>query len=245
MPFLTQEQKEVVQNAKSIVAITGAGISNESGIPTFRGEAGFWKNFRAEDLATPQAFQKDPKLVWEWYDWRRLLCSKANPNDGHLTLASWDNHHPRFSLITQNVDGLHIRAGSKHILEIHGNIFQFRCTKCSFHGHIDNSRQGDGLKFCPNCSALVRPNIVWFGESYDPKLFENAFLLAQNASVVLLVGTSANVSVPRELAMTAIQSGAFGIEINPESTSLSEFMDVHIQGKAGDVLPKLYSEIIT
>jgi len=239
-PFSANDLSRMKQ-AKKITAITGAGISSESGIPTFRGEGGLWKNYRAEDLATPQAFAKDPDLVWEWYDWRRKICAEAQPNQGHITLAKWETIVPGFTLITQNVDGLHPRAGSKNLLQIHGNIFKARCLNCGNLSEIDPEKPREVS--CSLCFSKLRPHILWFGESYDQDLIASCFETVSSSDLILIVGTSANVSVPANMAKEGIRNGAFSIEINPERTSLSELVDYSLQGKSGEILPKLLDEI--
>ncbi|TGL56008.1 NAD-dependent deacylase [Leptospira kemamanensis] len=244
MDLLPKETLETIRNAERIVFLTGAGISSESGIPTFRGEGGLWKNFRAEDLATPSAFQKNPELVWEWYDWRRGICKNAKPNLGHITIAKWQNKSNGVFLITQNVDGLHPRSGSKSIIELHGNIFRVRCINCSAKYHLEeDGLETEGLKFCKQCESLLRPDIVWFGEEYDQSLLTKSWEVCKQSQVVFVIGTSANVSVPAQLALTAIRNGAIGIEINPESTSLTPSMKHHFGGKSGEVLPKIWNEV--
>ncbi|MCZ8343594.1 MAG: NAD-dependent deacylase [Leptospira sp.] len=231
---------ERIQSAKSIVTITGAGISQESGIPTFRGEGGYWKTYRAEDLATPEAFRKNPSLVWEWYDYRREICKKAIPNEGHKTLVKLEAIVPNFFLITQNVDNLHNRASSKNYAEIHGNIFFSRCTKCQRIAPIEESHNNqDHLKYCTSCNGLLRPHIVWFGESYDSNLLDLCFHHLEKAEIVLVVGTSGAVSMPQAMASHAQNHGAFLVEINPEHSSMTGMMDIFLQGKAGEILPKL------
>ncbi|MCG6151661.1 SIR2 family NAD-dependent protein deacylase [Leptospira bandrabouensis] len=244
MSTLSPDVIQRIRSAKNILFLTGAGISSESGIPTFRGEGGYWKTFKAEELATPEAFENHPDVVWEWYDWRRGICLDAKPNEGHLTIAKWQSLSPSINLITQNVDGLHSRAGSKNLLEIHGNIFRARCTSCreKFSLGEDGINQ-PGLKFCPVCESLLRPDIVWFGEGYDNKLLTKAWELSKVAHIVFVIGTSANVSVPANLALTAIRNGALGIEINPETTTLTPSMQVHFGGKSGEVLPEIFKEV--
>ncbi len=230
-----------MRNAKRITAITGAGISSESGIPTFRGEGGLWRNYRAEDLATPEAFAKNPDLVWEWYDWRREICANASPNPGHLTLAKWETLVPDFTLITQNVDGLHPRAGSKNLYQIHGNIFTARCLGCGNLTDIDPKKQREDS--CSICRSKLRPHILWFGETYESGLLESCFKRTSSSDLILIIGTSANVSVPASMAKEGIRNGALSIEINPERTSLSNLVDYSLQGKSGEILPKLLDEI--
>src|SRR5690242_9395779 len=164
---------ELLRNARSIAVLTGAGISAESGVPTFRGTAGLWKQFRPEDLATPQAFARNPKLVWEWYDWRPGLIANAQPNAGHFALAQLATRVPRFTLITQNVDGLHQRAGSSFVRELHGSIWQVRCTKCGAE-RTDRSVPVDIPPRCFACGAPARPGVVWFGEMLPGEVWHDA-----------------------------------------------------------------------
>ena len=164
---------EILRDSGHIAVLTGAGISAESGVPTFRGEHGLWKQFRAEELATPEAFARDPKLVWEWYDWRRGIIAKVEPNRGHWTLAKWEEIFPEFTLITQNVDGLHAKAGSKNILELHGNIWKVRCTKEEAVTENYAVPLNEIPPTCPVCGAMLRPHIVWFG-SRSMRIFLDA-----------------------------------------------------------------------
>lgn len=244
MNLLPLDVIQRIRNARNIMFLTGAGISSESGIPTFRGEGGYWKTYKAEELATPEAFAKHPEVVWEWYDWRRGICNDAKPNEGHLTIAKWQTAFPSVNLITQNVDGLHPKAGSKNLLEIHGNIFRARCTQCHAKFHLEeDDLDKPGLKFCMACESLLRPDIVWFGEGYDNRLLTKAWEQSKVAHVVFVIGTSANVSVPANLALTAIRNGALGIEINPETTSLTPSIQLHFGGKSGEILPEIFNEV--
>jgi len=182
--------RDWIAAARSIAVLTGAGISAESGIPTFRDAGGLWKNFRAEDLATPQAFARDPKLVWEWYDWRRSLIAKAEPNAGHRALAELEKRAPNFSLITQNVDGLHDRAGSTRLLKLHGDIRILRCTRCGHERQDPRPSLSDLPPRC-DCGGIQRPGVVWFGENLPPEIWTQAEEAASAAEVFLVVGTSA------------------------------------------------------
>ncbi|WP_061248658.1 SIR2 family NAD-dependent protein deacylase [Leptospira alstonii] len=241
--------KEFVSKHKhhfqKITAITGAGISAESGIPTFRGADGLWKNFRAEDLATPQAFQKNPKLVWEWYLWRRGIIETKDPNSGHEALAELEKRHTDFFLITQNVDGLHLRAGSKKLIEIHGNIFINRCSSCDNEILIPISTPNEPLPKCNVCGSLFRPGVVWFGESYDESKLKQSILRMRNTDLLLIIGTSGAVSMPVYLAEIAKESGSIIIEINPEESSFTPSVDLFLKGKSGEILPDLIHEIIS
>ncbi|EMI65075.1 SIR2 family NAD-dependent protein deacylase [Leptospira noguchii] len=230
---------------QKISAISGAGISAESGIPTFRGNEGLWKNFRAEDLATPEAFSKNPKLVWEWYLWRRNIIESKRPNPGHEALVILEKSNPDFFLITQNVDGLHSQAGSKKLTEIHGNIFINRCISCGQESKEKISENTTPLPpQCKNCNSFLRPGVVWFGESYDDRKLNASILRMEGTDLLLILGTSGSVSMPVYLAQIAKDSGAFLVEINPERSSFSSSVDLFLQGKTGEVLPLLVREIL-
>ncbi|EMJ85619.1 transcriptional regulator, Sir2 family [Leptospira kirschneri str. JB] len=230
---------------QKISAISGAGISAESGIPTFRGKEGLWKNFRAEDLATPQAFSKNPKLVWEWYLWRRNIIKTKRPNPGHFALAELERIHPDFFLITQNVDGLHSQAGSKKLTEIHGNIFINRCISCGQESKEEISENTTSLPpQCQNCNSFLRPGVVWFGESYDDSKLNLSIQRMKHTDLLLVLGTSGSVSMPVYLSQIAKDSGALLVEINPERSSFSPSVDLFLQGKTGEVLPELIREIL-
>jgi NAD-dependent deacetylase len=224
-----EEIRQLLWDAKSIAALTGAGISAESGIPTFRGDGGLWREFRAEDLATAEAFERDPQLVWDWYRWRRELIAKAEPNAGHHALVKLENQSARFTLITQNVDGLHERAGSRNMVRLHGSIWEERCSLCA--------KPATGL--CLMCRALTRPGVVWFGEALDPGVWDNAQKAVESAGVLLVIGTSAVVYPAAFLVPLAKQSGATVVEINPEETPMSSSADYSLRGPAGEILPQL------
>ena len=225
--------------ASRVAVLTGAGISAESGVPTFRGEDGLWKQYRAEDLATPQAFARDPKLVWDWYHWRRGLMADCKPNPAHLALARLEQSlGAGFTLITQNVDGLHELAGSKSLLEIHGSIWRFRCTSCGRSGS-DRSLDHASPPLCEQCGGILRPDVVWFGESLDHELLARAEQAALMAQVMLVVGTSALVQPAASLAGVASHHGAYVIEVNLEPTPNSSWVNVSFLGKAGEILPEL------
>ncbi len=212
--------------AERLLVLTGAGASAESGIPTFRGEGGLWRNHRAEELATPGAFSRDPELVWEWYQWRRSICNGAEPNAAHRVIAALEERVPGFLLATQNVDGLHQRAGSTRIIALHGNIDDARCTACSTIFPLE--AEPPLLPPCPACGSLSRPHILWFGEQYWPGTLEAAWAFAEQADAVLVVGTSGAVGPPAYLALEAIRRGAFSVEVNPNRSSLSDAVDVHL-----------------
>ncbi len=223
--------------AERVAVLTGAGISAESGVPTFRGPDGLWRQFRAEDLATPEAFARDPKLVWEWYDWRRGKIAAVAPNPGHAVLARWESRFPAFTLITQNVDGLHAKAGSKNLLELHGNIWKTRCTAEGTIADLIDVPLSALPPRCPSCGALLRPHIVWFGESLDPVAIGRAFAESAAADVMLVVGTSALVHPAASAPHHAAASGAKVIEVNPEPTPLTGEATLSLRGKSGEILP--------
>lgn len=220
------------------MALTGAGISAESGIPTFRGAGGLWRSFRPEELATPEAFARDPKLVWEWYLWRRGLSAQAQPNAGHYALVRLEQRTPRFTLVTQNVDGLHDRAGSRNILKLHGDIWEVRCTACG-RQERDERLAFDCLPPRCACGGLLRPAVVWFGEMLPAAVWQAAEEAVRAAEVLLVAGTSAVVYPAAGLVPLARSAGAKVIEVNLEQTPLSASADCSLRGKAGEILPDL------
>ncbi len=234
---------EVLQDANRVAILTGAGISAESGIPTFRGEEGLWKKYRPEELATPAAFSQDPKLVWEWYDWRRGIIGQKEPNPGHKVIARWEETFPTFSLITQNIDGLHQKAGSKNIWELHGNIWKLRCTEEGTITENYDTPLKEIPPLCPNCGALLRPHVVWFGESLSPTILQKSIQLSSECDVMFVIGTSAVVQPAASLPFEASEAGAKIVEINPDPTPLSLYADFSIRGKSGEILPLIDEEL--
>ena len=224
--------------AQSVVALTGAGISAESGIPTFRGAGGLWRTFRAEDLATPQAFARDPRFVWEWYNWRREMIARAAPNAAHRALVRLEAAKPNFTLITQNVDGLHELAGSARILKLHGDIWRMRCTEC---GANFPNRRVPLPKIPPHCACggMARPGVVWFGEPLPEGMMKEAEHAVASAQVFLVIGTSAVVYPAAGLIPYAKRSGARVIEINTEPTAATPIVDSALEGPASEILPTL------
>ena len=233
-----EQAREWLAQAASVAVLTGAGVSAESGIPTFRGAGGLWKNYKPADLATPEAFARDPRLVWEWYNWRRELIAKAAPNAAHLALAQLEIRKPRFTLITQNVDGLHDRAGSRRILKLHGDIWRMRCTVCGANWPDRRAPLPSIPPHC-HCGGLARPAVVWFGEPLPDGMMNEAEHAAASAEVFLVIGTSAVVYPAAGLIPHASQSGAKVIEINLDPTPFSAMVDCALQGAAGELLPKL------
>lgn len=225
-------------SSRRIAVLTGAGISADSGVPTFRGADGLWRNFRAEDLATPEAFARDPRLVWEWYDWRRALIAKALPNAAHHALVRLEQRAPDYWLITQNVDGLHRQAGSTKLSEIHGNIWMTCCTNCRL-VREDRTVPLTILPHCGACGGLLRPHIVWFGESLAADDIQRSQDAATTCDCFLIVGTSGLVYPAASFAAMAKQAGAYVIEVNLDPTPQSTLVDVSLQGRAKDLLPLL------
>lgn len=230
---------ERLAGARRVVALTGAGVSAESGVPTFRdAQTGLWSRYRAEDLATPQAFERDPALVWNWYAWRRSLVDAVAPNPAHRALAALEPRLPEFELITQNVDGLHRRAGSRRLLELHGDLF---LTLCSAEGtpveDWEETEQAPPL--CPRCGAPLRPGVVWFGEMLPQRVLSQAFELSAGCEIFFSIGTSSLVQPAASLPLCAQEAGAVVVEVNPDPTPLSQIADFALRGNAGEVLPAL------
>ncbi|CAN5122657.1 NAD-dependent deacylase [soil metagenome] len=229
-----------LRDAWSVAVLTGSGISAESGVPTFReAQTGLWERYEPTELATPEAYQRDPKLVWEWYSWRRELVEKASPNPGHEALAELERHLPgEFVLITQNVDGLHRRAGSRRVLELHGNIMRSKCSVEDIAVEPGENDQGVPPS-CPGCGAFLRPDVVWFGEALPAGALEEAFGAARGCDLFISVGTSGLVQPAASLPFEALRSGAVLVEINPSDTPLTRYVDYTLRGLAGEALPKL------
>jgi len=236
---MIQEIAQLMIRCRRCVVLTGAGISAESGVPTFRGKEGLWGKFKPEELATMEAFGANPEIVWEWYNWRRSLMSDVKPNPGHHALTELAKWFDSFVLVTQNVDGLHRLAGSKDVLELHGNINRNKCVKCSkpFPEHIEIDP--NKIPTCQSCGGRIRPDVVWFGELLDPDVINRAFEESMKADLFLLVGTSALVQPAASLPVEAKHAGAALVEINPEETPLTFMADYHVGEASGQFLPRL------
>lgn len=227
-----------LQQAEKFVFVTGAGISQESGIPTFRGKNGLWRKYDPMQLATIDAFYQNPKLVWEWYEERRKNILAAKPNAGHVAIADLAMHKQVW-VLTQNIDGLHQRAGSKNVLELHGSIITIKCAVCDFKEKITNSF----LEFPPlcKCGNILRPDVVWFGEPLPQDVWNEAMVHAGSCDVMVVAGTSLAVSPANLLPVYAKENGACVIEVNPEQTPMSASMDLSIRSTSAKALPELVS----
>ncbi|MFQ5586825.1 MAG: NAD-dependent deacetylase [Thermodesulfobacteriota bacterium] len=231
-----EEVRKRLEEARSVAVLTGAGVSAESGVPTFRGEEGLWRNYRAEELATPQAFARDPALVWEWYNMRREALADIKPNPAHTALAALEGRVEDFTLITQNVDGLHAMGGSRNIVELHGNIWRVRCTGC---GTVTENRDVPIAipPSCSDCGSLLRPHIVWFGEMLPDDAITAAYAALERCDMMLVIGTSGVVQPAASMASVAKGAGAYVVEVNIEETPNTTVVDRTIVGKAAEVVP--------
>lgn len=241
---LNKDFLQKLNSSKSLVFFTGAGISAESGIPTFRGKDGIWNKLRPEELASFDAFMRNPEMVWEWYQYRRKIISETEPNPGHTAIAELSNHFEKVSVVTQNVDNLHRRAGSKDVHELHGNIEVNYCVDCSapYKEQIDYSSKE--LIKCGSCGGYIRPGVVWFGEMLPQETFERSARLAAECDICFLIGTSAVVYPAASIPLSAKQAGAYLVEINTEPTDISHFVDYSIMGKSGEVLSVILEEML-
>jgi NAD-dependent deacetylase len=237
------ELTTILRTAERVTIMTGAGISAESGVPTFRdAQTGLWAKYDPMELATPNAFRRNPKLVWEWYAWRRELIANTRPNAGHMALAQLEQQIPNLTLITQNIDGLHRAAGSANPIELHGNITR---TKCFEDGRIISRwpETTDVPPRCPECGGYLRPDVVWFTETLPPDALSQAIHASQNCDLFFSIGTSALVQPAASLAHEARQSGAALVEINLEPTPLTRYADFALHGPAGTILPALLKNL--
>lgn len=233
--------------ARRVVVLTGAGVSAESNIPTFRDVGGLWAKFRPEELANVNAFLANPSLVQGWYRERKRIATEAEPNAGHHALAGFEALFDDFALVTQNVDNLHQRAGSRKIIELHGNITRSYCIDCKLKHDEDDSRtvlpEGHASICCPACNGLIRPDVVWFGEMLPAHAIENALLAARRASVCLSIGTSAVVYPAADIPLVAREAGAYVAEINIEPSAIAAMLDESVIGSSGNVLPVLVDAV--
>jgi len=233
----------LLNRTSKLAALTGAGVSQESGLRTFRdAQTGLWSQYKPEELASPEAFARDPKLIWDWYAWRREAVKAVRPNQGHYVLVEIEQRVSQFTLITQNVDGLHRMAGSQNLLELHGNIQRVRCAEC----YTFTETWGDDTESVPRCEVcggLLRPDVVWFGETLPRDQLERAIEAARTCEVFLSIGTSGVVQPAASLAHAAHNRGAVVVEINAEPTLLTPKTDYFIQGKSGEILPELVKAV--
>ncbi len=228
-----------LRSSQRIMVLTGAGVSQESGLRTFRDpQTGLWAKHRPEDLASPEAFRRDPKLVWDWYAWRREALKGVRPNAGHYALVELEKRTPFFTLATQNVDGLHRMAGSLNLLELHGNIQRVRCAGCGRFAE-DWPEPADEVPRCVVCGGMLRPDVVWFGEPLPRGELEQAVAAARSCELFFSIGTSAIVQPAASLAYAARNRGATLVEVNPDATALTPKVDYFLRGKSGEILPEL------
>lgn len=237
------ELVSLLRSSSSVTVLTGAGVSQESGLRTFRDPMdGLWAQYRPENLATPEAFARNPGLVWEFYAMRRLKSGEVQPNAGHYALCEIEKHVPHFTLITQNVDGLHQRAGNRRVVELHGNISRVKCSRGC--GVLSAWKEIPGkIPTCPACGANLRPDVVWFGENLPRGELDIAFQAAQSCGVFYAIGTSGLVQPAAALPLMARQNGAVVVEINLEETPLTRSIDYFIRGKSGEILPGLVKAV--
>lgn len=238
-----EEFLNILLNCKKCVVLTGAGISAESGVPTFRGKEGLWGKLKPEELATMDAFIANPKIVWEWYNWRRDLINKVKPNRGHYALKELEKRFDSFTLITQNVDGLHEKAGSENILELHGNVYRNKCVDCQQIYIESDEIDPANIPACNFCGGKIRPDIVWFGEMLDEDIIQEAFYVTEQADLFFSIGTSALVHPAASLPVIAKQHGATLVEINLDETPISSLADFSWRSKAGEFLPELCEKL--
>ncbi len=239
---ISEEIINKITEAKSVVFFTGAGISAESGIPVFRGKDGIWNKLKPEELANFSAFLKNPELVWEWYQHRKKIVAESKPNAGHIAITEMENYVPEVKVITQNIDNLHKRAGSKTVYELHGNIERNYCIKCKKVYHQEDLSFKGKIPIC-DCGGLIRPDVVWFGEYLPQDQFDASYNAAENSDIFFVVGTSAIVYPAASLIYKAKDSGAYLVEINIERTEISSIVHSSLFGKSGEVLPKILDAV--
>ena len=230
---------EKLKTAKSLMFFTGAGISAESGIETFRGKGGLWNKMSAQELASFDGFMKNPNLVWEWYQYRRNIVRETSPNNAHKTIAELEKHYPEVTVVTQNVDNLHRRAGSSNILELHGNIERNFCMDCKTFYGVEKFIEAEEVPKCEKCGGMIRPDVVWFGEMLPQGIFAEAETKGERSDFCFIVGTSAVVYPAAYIPISAKAGGATLVEINIEPTNISDQVEYSLMGKAGEVLPRI------
>ena len=239
MPDFSDRLIACMAQANRVTAFTGAGISAESGVPTFRGTDGLWAKFRPEELANMDAFMRNPQLVWEWYAHRKRVIADVQPNPGHIALVRMEEFFTHFGVITQNIDNLHRRAGSRTVYELHGNIERNYCMECGKPATNKEVLRQGGVPRCGSCGGVVRPDVVWFGEMLPEDEWDHAVRAAESSDVFLSIGTSAVVYPAASLPLLAKDHGAYLVEVNPEPTPLTDRADEFLQGPAGVILPAL------
>ncbi|RMG60391.1 MAG: NAD-dependent deacylase, partial [Deltaproteobacteria bacterium] len=232
---MIEKARELFREARSLCVLTGAGVSAESGVPTFRGKDGLWKNHNPMELATWDAFTRDPKLVWEWYQWRRGLIRKCEPNPSHQAIRKMEEMKEDFLLITQNVDGLHRKAGTEKLVEIHGNIWEVRCVGCGWKEEVFDDFEVLPPR-CGHCGELLRPNVVWFGEAIPEDALRRSFEMLDRCDLLIVAGTSGVVQPAASFAGYVLRRGGSVIEVNLEETPNTPFVTIFLKGKAGEVL---------
>jgi len=236
---------EKLKSANAILFFTGAGISAESGIDTFRGKGGLWNKMSAQELASFDGFMKNPNLVWEWYQYRRKIVRETEPNAGHKIIAAFEKHFDEVTVVTQNVDNLHKRAGSSNILELHGNIERNFCMNCKTFYGVEKFIETEEAPKCEKCDGMIRPDVVWFGEMLPQEIFAKAERKAADSDICFIVGTSAVVYPAAYIPISAKEAGATLVEINIESTEITNQVDYSIIGKAGEILPRIFELLST
>jgi NAD-dependent deacetylase len=236
---LSPRLRAALVSARRVVAFTGAGISAESGVPTFRSPNGIWAKFKPEELASMDGFLRNPDLVWEWYEGRKSLMAAVEPNAGHRALVRMEAFFAAFAIVTQNIDNLHARAGSSTVLELHGNIERNYCIRCRRFASPKELASGGGVPRCVSCGGMIRPDVVWFGEMLPQTIWDDAVEATRRCDVFLSIGTSAVVYPAASLPELALESGATVVEVNPEPTPLTGRAQEFLQGPAGEILPAL------
>lgn len=233
-----------LKTAKNVVIFTGAGVSAESGIKTFRDPDGLWSKFSPEELASMDGFMNNPQLVWEWYSMRLDVVNNAKPNAGHIAAANMEQYFENVTVITQNVDKLHHRAGNKKVFELHGNIVENYCSKCKTPFTQIIQKDNKKVPQCDKCGGYIRPAVVWFGENLPEYDLNESIKAANKADIMFVIGTSGEVYPAAQLPFYAKDAGAFVVEINPNTTALTPYLDISLQGFSGEILPKILEKYL-